>query len=60
MVQPLALLYPIFDIKGNPFVHHLNPIDECCTFHIPSLELCVPFSGCCNCICLLTRAAETH
>ena len=43
-VQPLTLLYnAIFQEKGTPFVYLLwYP------FHIPCLELCIPFN-CCKC-----------
>ena len=39
-VQPLTLLYTIFHEKGTPFVWY--------PFHIPCLELCIPFN-CCKC-----------
>ena len=43
-VQPLTLLYTIFDRKRNPF--RMSSIDQWDTFHIPSLELCIPFNCC--------------
>ena len=45
-VQPRTL-YTIFHGKGIPFVHLLL-IDKWYPFHIPCLELCIPFN-CCNC-----------
>ena len=43
-VLSLTLLYTIIDTKGPPFVYLLltngNP------FHVPSLELCIPFKCC--------------
>ena len=45
-VQPLTLC-TIFDNKGATFKLKTF-IDKCCSFHKPSLELCVPFN-CCKC-----------
>ena len=43
-VQPLTLLSTIFDRKRNPFGIPL--IDQWDPFHIPSLELFIPFNCC--------------
>ena len=45
-VQPLTLLYTIYHEKGTPFVYLL--LTNGSSFHIPCLELCVPFN-CCKC-----------
>ena len=46
-VQPLTLLYTIFDRKGTPFVY-LPLTKGIYPFHMPSLERCIPFN-CCKC-----------
>ena len=42
-----TLLYTIFHEKGTSFV--IPSIDRWYPFHIPCLELCIPFN-CCKCI----------
>ena len=46
-VQPFTLLYIIFHQQAAPFVHLLL-IDKWDPFHIPCIELCIPFN-CCKC-----------
>ena len=41
---PYTPLYTIFDRK----IPRIHPVDQCCPFHIPSLELYIP-SNCCKC-----------
>ena len=38
------LLHTIFDSKRSPF--RIPPIDQWDPFHIPSIELCIPFNCC--------------
>ena len=44
-VQPLTLLYTIFDRKGTPFIHLLLT-NGTPSFHIPSFEHCISVNGC--------------
>ena len=41
-VQPLTLIYTIFDGKGISFIPSIH---KWYPFHIPSLELCIPFTA---------------
>ena len=41
-VQPLTLVYTIFDGKGISFIPSIH---KWYPFHIPSLELCIPFTA---------------
>ena len=40
-VQPLTLIYTIFDRKGISFIPSIH---KWYPFHIPCLELCIPFT----------------
>ena len=44
-VQPLSLLPTIFDKKRTP-PFHIPYNDKWYSFHIPSLQLCIPFNSC--------------
>ena len=44
-LQPLILLHTIFDRKGPSLVHLLLH-DKRYPFHLPNLELCIPFNSC--------------
>ena len=41
-VQPLTLIYTVHDRKGIPFIPSIH---KWYPFHIPSLELCIPFTA---------------
>jgi len=43
-VQPLTLSYTVFDLKGTLFIYLL--LTNGPPYHIPSLELCIPFNCC--------------
>ena len=45
-VQPLTLLYTIFDRRGTPFVYRLLLTNGAPFTYMPSLELCIPFKCC--------------